>query len=94
AATAMGWNGVFFGALAEHVPREDLARVSGATQFFTFAGGMLGPLLFGEALRGGVHWAACYAAAALVPAAATVWLVRALSAGSTPGPAGGARHAS
>lgn len=78
AATAMGWNGVFFGALAEHVPREDLARVSGATQFFTFAGGMLGPLVFGEALRGDVPWAVCYAAAALVPAAATVGLVRGL----------------
>jgi MFS family permease len=67
AATAMGWNGVFFADLAQRVAREDMARVSGATQFFTFAGGMLGPLLFGEALRAGAGYALGYAALALVP---------------------------
>lgn len=84
AATAMGWNGLYFGALAEHVPRQDIARVSGATQFFTFAGGMLGPLVFGEAVRAGAAWSACYAAFALVPAAAAWWLVRALSGPRSP----------
>jgi MFS family permease len=78
AATAMGWNGLFFGALAQRVPREGLARVSGATQFYTFVGGMLGPLVFGEAVRAGAAWAACYAAFALVPAAAALWLAREL----------------
>ena len=84
AATAMGWNGLFFGALAQRVPLEDLARVSGATQFYTFAGGMLGPLIFGEAVRAGVAWSACYAAFALVPAAAAWWLARALNAPRNP----------
>lgn len=84
AATAMGWNGLFFGALAQRVPREDLARVSGATQFYTFAGGMLGPLVFGEAVRSGAAWAGVYAAFALVPAAAALWLARVLSARRSP----------
>lgn len=84
AATAMGWNGLFFGALVQRVPREDLARVSGATQFYTFAGGMLGPLAFGETVRAGAAWAACYAAFALVPAAAALWLARELSARRNP----------
>jgi MFS family permease len=84
AATAMGWNGLFFGALVQRVPREDLARVSGATQFYTFVGGMLGPLVFGEAVRAGAAWAACYAAFALVPAAAALWLARVLSARRSP----------
>ena len=79
AATAMGWNGVFFAELANRVPREDMARISGATQFFTFGGGMLGPLLFGEALRAGAGWPLAYAALALVPAAAA-WQMRAVSA--------------
>lgn len=78
ASTAMGWNGVFFGALAQRVPREQMAGVSGAAQFFTFGGGMIGPLLFGEAVRAGAGYAAAYAALALIPAAAAAALARAL----------------
>ncbi|MFM7704204.1 MAG: MFS transporter [Rubrivivax sp.] len=84
AATAMGWNGLFLGALAQRVSSEDLARVSGATQFYTFVGGMLGPLAFGEAVRLGAAWGAVYAAFALVPAAAAWWLARVLSARRSP----------
>lgn len=80
AATAMGWNGVFFAELANRVPREDMARVSGATQFFTFGGGMLGPLLFGESIRAGGSYAMAYAALALVPAAAALMMWRGLGA--------------
>lgn len=76
AATAMGWNGVFFAELAARVPHKDLARVSGATQFFTFTGGMLGPLLFGESVRAGGSYALAYAVLALVPAAAAIALWR------------------
>ncbi len=67
AATAMGWNGVFFAGLAQRVPRQDLARISGATQFFTFGGGMAGPLLFGEAVRAGAGWGWGFVVVALVP---------------------------
>ena len=77
AATAMGWNGVFFAALAQRVPRQDIARVSGATQFFTFGGGMIGPLVFGEALRAGAGYAAAWTVLALIPLAAAATLARA-----------------
>lgn len=80
AATAMGWNGVFFASLAQRVPREDLPRISGATQFFTFGGGMLGPLLFGEAVRAGAGWGWGFVAVGLVPALAGWNLARVLRA--------------
>jgi MFS family permease len=70
AATAMGWNGVFFAELARRVPGHEMAPVAGATQFFTFAGGLSGPLLFGEALRAGADWVWVWCALAAVPAAA------------------------
>jgi MFS family permease len=75
AATAMGWNGVFFAELSQRVPRDAMARISGATQFFTFAGGMLGPLVFGEALRAGSGYAMAWTALAVVPAIAA-WTLR------------------
>jgi hypothetical protein len=60
------------------VPRREIVQVSGATQFFTFMGGMLGPLLFGEALRAGLSWPLAWVAVALVPLAAAVSLGRAV----------------
>jgi MFS family permease len=78
AGTAMGWNGVFYGALAQHVPRAEMAAVAGAAQFFTFGGAMLGPLLFGEAVRAGAEYPLAWAALALVPAVAATALARAL----------------
>lgn len=92
AATAMGWNGVFFAELANRVAREDMARVSGATQFFTFTGGMLGPLLFGESIRAGGSYALAYAVLALIPAAAAFAMWRALPArhAAKTAPSGGA----
>lgn len=81
-ATAMGWNGVFFAQLAHSVPREQMARISGATQFFTFTGGMVGPLLFGEFVRAGGSYALAYAGLALVPATAGVLMWRQAQAGA------------
>lgn len=66
-ATAMGWNGVFFAALVRSVPRERLAVVSGATQFFTFAGGMVGPFVFAQFVSAGGSYAQGMALAAVVP---------------------------
>lgn len=85
AATAMGWNGVFFAELALRVPRHEMAPVAGATQFFTFAGGMLGPLLFGEALRAGAGWPLAWCALAAVPAAAALMMARGLRAEAAEG---------
>ncbi len=79
AATAMGWNGVSLAALAERVPRQEMARISGATQFFTFTGGMLCPLLFGEALRGGSGYGPAYLVLAALPAATAFTLARAVA---------------
>jgi MFS family permease len=84
AATAMGWNGVFFAALAQRVSRADLPRISGATQFFTFGGGMAGPLLFGEAVRAGAGWGWGFVAVALVPLLAGWNLWRVFSAPRSP----------
>jgi DNA polymerase-3 subunit gamma/tau len=67
-------------ALAQRVPREDLPRISGATQFFTFGGGMAGPLLFGEAVRAGAGWGWGFVVVALVPLLAGWNLWRVLSA--------------
>jgi MFS family permease len=78
ATTAMGWNGVFYGALAQHVPRAEMASVSGAAQFFTFGGAVLGPLLFGEAIRAGAGYPLAWAVVALIPATAAAALARAL----------------
>lgn len=66
-ASAMGWNGVFFAALVRSVPRERLAVVSGATQFFTFAGGMVGPFVFAQFVSAGGSYAQGMALAAVVP---------------------------
>jgi len=76
-ATAMGWNGVFYAALIHTVPRESLAALTGATQFFTFLGGMLGPFAFGQLVHAGASHASVYTALALAPAlvGALVWRV-------------------
>jgi hypothetical protein len=72
----MGWNGVMFAELALQVPPAQMARVSGATQFFTFGGGMLGPLVFGESIRAGLGYPLGFALLALAPAAAGLALLR------------------
>jgi len=46
-ATAVGWNGVFLAEVARLAPQGRVAIVTGGTQFFTFAGVLIGPPLFG-----------------------------------------------
>ncbi len=71
AATGMGWNGVYFAELARTAAqRADLATVAGASQFFTFAGSMSGPVLFAGVIRAGGSYSLGYALFALLPAAA------------------------
>ena len=65
--TAAGWNGVFFAELVRHVRREDMAATSGGTQFFTFAGGMAGPLVLSQVVR----WTQSYSVGYLLLAAAS-----------------------
>ena len=68
-ATAVGWNGVFFAGLARMAPPGRMAALSGGAQVFTFAGGMIGPLLFGELVRVSGSYPLAYALFALLPAA-------------------------
>lgn len=78
AATGMGWNGVFFAQLARTASgRADLATVAGASQFFTFAGSMSGPVLFAEIVRAGGTYSTGYLLIAVLPAVAGIVLLRA-----------------
>jgi MFS family permease len=71
AATGMGWNGVYFAELARTAAqRADIATVAGASQFFTFAGSMSGPVLFAGVIRTGGSYSLGFAVFALLPAAA------------------------
>lgn len=77
AATAMGWNGVFFAELTRTAAkRADLATVAGASQFFTFAGSMSGPVLFSEIVRAGGSYSLGFALLAMLPATAGVVMLR------------------
>ncbi len=76
AATSMGWNGVFFAELTRSAAhRGDLASVAGASQFFTFAGSMSGPVLFAEIIRYSGSYSLGYLLLAALPASAGVWML-------------------
>ncbi len=76
AATAMGWNGVYFAELARLSKPGEFAGMAGASQFFTFSGSMAGPIVFAEIIRHGGSYAGAYAALALLPAAAGAMMLR------------------
>lgn len=44
--SGLGWNGVYLAEVARLAPRGDVARASGGSLFFTFAGVLLGPPAF------------------------------------------------
>ncbi len=82
AATAMGWNGVYFAELARvAAQRADLATVAGASQFLTFAGSMSGPVLFAEIIRAGGTYGIAFVLLAVLPASAGVAMLRAKERG-------------
>jgi MFS family permease len=66
-ATAVGWNGVFLAEVARLAPEGRVAFLTGGTQFFTFAGVLIGPPLFGAivSLRG--SYGAGFVATAVLP---------------------------
>lgn len=76
AATAMGWNGVYFSELARHAAPNQVAALAGASQFLTFSGSMAGPVVFAEIIRHGGSYAGAYVALAALPAAAGVMMLR------------------
>ncbi|NLD69820.1 MAG: MFS transporter [Limnobacter sp.] len=77
AATAMGWNGVFFAELARKAGRSEMAALAGASQFFTFCGSMSGPVVYAEIIRHGGSYGAAYLALAVLPGVAGLAMLRA-----------------
>lgn len=51
-ATAIGWNGVFLAEVAHLAPKGRAGEATGGALFFTFAGVVFGPSLFGLAVEG------------------------------------------
>ena len=76
AATAMGWNGVYFAELARHATQREAATMAGASQFFTFSGSMVGPVIFAEIIRQGGSYSGAYAAVAALPIVAGAMMLR------------------
>jgi MFS family permease len=66
-ATAVGWNGVFLAEVARLAPEGRVAVLTGGTQFFTFAGVLIGPPLFGAIASVTESYGAGFAAAAVLP---------------------------
>lgn len=68
-ASAVGWNGVFLAEVARSAPAGQVGAATGGTQFFTFGGALLGPVIFAAAvsITGSYAWGfALFAAVPLV----------------------------
>lgn len=66
-ATAVGWNGVFLAEVARLAPEGRVAFLTGGTQFFTFAGVLIGPPLFGAIVSQTGSYGAGFVATAVLP---------------------------
>jgi MFS family permease len=66
-ATAVGWNGVFLAEVARLSPEGRVAFLTGGTQFFTFAGVLIGPPLFGAIASYAGSYGAGFVATAALP---------------------------
>lgn len=73
--TAVSWNGVFVGQLAQLAPREHLSEVAGAGAFSAFAGVAVGPALFSVVLAITGSYAAGFGLFAAITLAVGVWLL-------------------
>jgi len=74
-ATAVGWNGVFLAEVARLAPEGRVAIITGGTQFFTFAGVLIGPPAFGAIASTTGSYGAGFALVAALPLAAGIGLV-------------------
>lgn len=66
-ATAVGWNGVFLAEVARLAPEGRVAVLTGGTQFFTFAGVLIGPPVFGAIASAAGSYGAGFVATAILP---------------------------
>jgi MFS family permease len=64
-ASAVGWNGVFLAEVARSAPPGKVGAATGGTQFFTFGGALLGPVVFASlvSFTGSYAWAFAFFAA-------------------------------
>lgn len=75
AATVVGWNGVFFAGVAQHAQPQEIAMITGGTQFLTFGGAMISPLIFAAGVTALKSYSQTYLVFALAPLAMGVWLL-------------------
>jgi MFS family permease len=75
AATVVGWNGVFFAGIAQHAPPHEIAMITGGTQFLTFGGAMLSPLIFAAGVTALNSYSQTFLLFALAPLAMGFWLL-------------------
>lgn len=75
AATAVGWNGVFYAGLAQHAPRQEMGMITGGTQFLTFGGAMTGPVAFASGITALGSYSRTFLLFALIPLAMGLWLL-------------------
>jgi MFS family permease len=81
-ATAVGWNGVFLAEVARLAPEGRVAIVTGGTQFFTFAGVLIGPPLFGAIASATGSYGTGFVVVAGLPLLASVGLLASRGRGS------------
>ncbi len=74
-ATAVGWNGVFLAEVARLAPEGRVAIVTGGTQFFTFAGVLIGPPVFGAIASATGSYGAGFILIAALPLATSLGLL-------------------
>ena len=75
AATVVGWNGVYFAGLAQHARPHEIAMITGGTQFLTFGGAMISPLLFAAGVTALNSYSQTFMLFGLAPFAMGIWLL-------------------
>ena len=83
-AFVMGWNAVYFAAVARMAPEGRSGTAVGGTQIFTAAGSVVGPLVFAGVLGAGGGYGAGFVATsafALVMGARLLWIDRTVASG-------------
>lgn len=75
AATAIGWNGVFYAELINRAGPGQLATVTGGVQFLTFMGAMIGPILFATVVSLTDSYSAGMFVLAILASTAATWLL-------------------
>lgn len=75
-ASGNGWVGLYFAELARLSPQDKIAEVAGGSQFFTYAGLVLGPLLCGALLRLSDSYVLMFSVLAAIALGAAIGLTR------------------